>query len=109
MPNVNDSECRRSVARTGDDMNCECWTNPDTGYLEECARHQALRLVENCDWCGDPFAAGERRFEGYEKHATHQKCLRDAIHAFNRDSGEGLAPVEREPFNDWPNGQGTYD
>jgi hypothetical protein len=63
-----------------------------------------------CDWCGEAFAEGERQFPGFDNLPTHAKCRRAAISSWNKDRGityEG--PPEREPFTDWPNGQGTYD
>jgi len=62
-----------------------------------------------CDWCGDQFADGERQFAGYLDEPTHQRCLREARRAWRDDRylelGEPLTR-EREPFTDWPNGQG---
>lgn len=66
----------------------------------------------NCDWCGLPFVDGERRCAGYEDEPTHKDCLREARRAYREDQnlkhGEPQE-LEREPFNDWPNGMGTYD
>lgn len=66
-----------------------------------------------CDWCGDLFADGERQLAGYQDEPTHQKCLLAARRAWRadqyRERDESPTVQEREPFNDWPNGQGTYD
>lgn len=78
--------------------------------------HPDATTPSACDWCGESFAEGERRFQGYDKFDTHGKCLGAALHAWNQDRfwrearfGIDSSGPEREPFNDWPNGQGTYD
>jgi len=65
----------------------------------------------NCDWCGLPFAEGEKQYAGYDDEPTHKDCLRDARRAWAYDQRAGIDDTrpEREPFTDWPNGQGTYD
>lgn len=66
----------------------------------------------NCDWCGQEFVDGEPTVPGYDDTPTHKGCAREARRAYredqNRIHGEPQG-FEREPFNDWPNGQGTYD
>lgn len=72
-------------------------------------------MPELCDWCGLPFKDGETPVEGINKEPTHRKCARFIVtnpaagsdwvrNQYLRDDRE-----EREPFTDWPNGQGTYD
>lgn len=63
-----------------------------------------------CDWCGEAFADGETPVEGYENEPTHRKCQREARRAWRADNANMIEYVrEREPFIDWPNGQGTDD
>ena len=64
----------------------------------------------HCDWCGEPFIDEEQPVPGYNGLPTHKKCRRFALRAQRVDRREiEDRPFEREPFNDWPNGQGTYD
>lgn len=67
----------------------------------------------NCDWCGELFVDGEVPVSGYEDQPTHKACARDAKRAWREDvamkGGCDSSVLEREPFTDWPNGQGTYD
>lgn len=67
-----------------------------------------LRL---CDWCGEPFDLTEQPVPGYAGHPTHKRCKFEARKAFIYDScgAEIESRWDREPFTDWPNGQGTYD
>jgi hypothetical protein len=69
-------------------------------------------LRRTCDWCGLPFVPGEKPVPGYEEKLTHKACQREARRAYRQDQlrehGEPER-YEREPFTDWPNGQGTYD
>lgn len=78
---------------------------PDTAINPPPAAH--------CDWCGEPFADGEKPVLGYEDKPTHKACAREALKSYREDqdrqNGREDRPFEREPFNDWPNGQGTYD
>ena len=67
-----------------------------------------------CDWCGEKFVGGEYYVLGYEDAPTHKACARAARRAYREDRlrlhGESFEyEQEREPFVDWPNGQGTYD
>jgi hypothetical protein len=69
-----------------------------------------------CDWCGQPFAEGEKPVPGYADEPTHKACARDARRSYRQDEQrDHLGRVrdepayDREPFLDWPNGQGTYD
>lgn len=67
-----------------------------------------------CDWCGVDFVDGERTVPGYEDQPTHVGCRHEARKAWRQDqaraSGHDMFErQEREPFTDWPNGQGTYD
>lgn len=65
-----------------------------------------------CDWCGVPFVDDEHRTAGYEDRPTHTGCAREARRAYREDQNRKYGEPEREerePFNDWPNGQGTYD
>lgn len=70
------------------------------------------KVMPDCDWCGEPTAQTEA-VEGYTLGIkdTHVKCQRAAERAHRRDARFDLYDdrPEREPFNDWPNGQGTYD
>lgn len=68
--------------------------------------------MNNCDWCGQPFGQGEKAVAGYAGEPTHKDCGREARRAYREDQNRiyGEQPVEeREPFINWPNGQGTYD
>lgn len=90
---------QRCPGESFDVYRCEfCWTW-HVGH--------ALR----CDWCGEPFLEGECPVEGYENLPTHKKCARYAWKAYSRDTFDSRYDDRpaREPFNDWPNGQGTYD
>jgi hypothetical protein len=65
-----------------------------------------------CDWCGEDFKEGEVSVNGYEDLPTHKACAREARRTYREDQLRihGEPPRdEREPFSDWPNGQGTYD
>ncbi len=61
-----------------------------------------------CDWCGEEFN-GEVPVAGYDGEPTHKACRRDALRAQRMDSFKDDAPLDREPFTDWPNGQGVYE
>lgn len=65
----------------------------------------------NCDWCGQEFVDGEPTVPGYEEQPTHKACAREARRAYREDHNRSDPEPfeEREPFTDWPNGQGTYD
>lgn len=65
---------------------------------------------KHCDWCGEEFVDEEQPVPGYNGQPTHQRCKRAALRAQRQDRGDEMCgPPEREPFIDWPNGQGTYD
>jgi hypothetical protein len=69
-----------------------------------------------CDCCGKPFEEGQKQVPGYAELPTHVACARFARAAYREDERKDhLGRVierpayDREPFTDWPNGQGTYD
>lgn len=72
----------------------------------------------HCDWCGRRFADGERTRPGYDGEPSHVRCASFArqCQRVERDKAAGGVGIverypmsEREPFVNWPNGQGVYE
>lgn len=85
---------------------------PEPPYAREWTDEEREEFFgsQQCDWCGKPFEKDDERVAGYDGLPTHRGCQREARRAWRHDRGieqEGIQ--EREPFTDWPNGQGTYD
>lgn len=78
-----------------------------------------MPTTDACGWCGEPFINGERHSPGWDGEPSHVRCAviarrEQAIERDKMRGGVGIVesvfqPYEREPFIDWPNGQGTYD
>lgn len=65
-----------------------------------------------CDWCGEPFSIGEKRYRGYDGNHTHQKCRRESLKQWWRDNEDKRDDTPEERYfhpGDYPNGQGTFD
>lgn len=65
-----------------------------------------------CDWCGEPFSIGEKRYLGYDGNYTHQKCCRESLKQWRRDNADKRDDTPRDDYfhpGDYPNGQGAFD